>query len=242
MIHRGVRKHLPGVAGRLVTLLDKFTAPFWNHRFLFLWLVALAVLAGVWGFTSFYGPQYPRVPAYAWPFVPDSPLSTTAWLVAAVAIKLGWDKRATFGGKTWAFFANWAAMMNIKVGLWTVFVLLYYYGHFFGAGGLEAAFQWVLVASHAGMVGLAILLLRKAQALPPVGYIAILGLALLWDFMDYYFVDLFLPGSGITIFPNGVPTDPERIEVVALVSVALSLLSSAAVMGMMRRRGPPSAR
>lgn len=242
VIHRGVRRPLPRHLARLVVLIDRSAAPFWNHPVLFGLLVVLAVWAGIWGFTTFYGDQFARTPWYTWPFVPDSPLSTTAWLIAAVAVKLGWDRRGDRTGKAWAFFSNWAAMMNILVGLWTVFVLLYHRAHFFSAGGVADVFQGMLVVAHLGMVGLAVLLLRKQQALPILGYLGLLALAFLWVFMDYFFVDLFLPGSGIEIFPNGVPGHPETLRVVASVTIGLALFATAAVTMTMRYRGPPSER
>lgn len=242
VIHRGRRRPLPGLAGRLVALIDRLAAPFWNQPALFLLLVFLAVWAGIWGFTSFYGAQFAQAPWYTWLFIPDSPLSTTAWLVAATAIKLGWDRRPSLTGRSWAFFSNWVAMMNIMVGLWTVFVLGYHHEHFFAGGQEVAAFQWMLIIAHLGMVGLAVLLLRKVQALPALGYLAILFLAFLWVFMDYFFVDLFLHGSGTKIYPMGIPDHPATLRVVAGVTATLALLATAFVTVVMYRRGPPSAR
>ncbi len=226
----------------IVTALDKAIAPFWERWPLFLCLVAVAVWASVWGFDSFYGPQYGRVPWYAVPFVPDSPLSTASWIVAAFALKWGWDRRGATG-TAWTFFANWAAMMNAKVGVWTAFVILYFYDHFIGDGSApNVAFQWMLIVAHLGMVAFAVMLWRKMRALSATGYLLILALGLLWDFMDYFFVGIFLPGSGITIFPNGVPTDPGPIRSVAAVTVGLTLASTGLLALGMRLRGPVVAR
>lgn len=232
------RVALPGLLGRIVHLLDRAMAPFWSNPVLFLLLVGIAVWASVWGFTSFYGQQYGRVPSYAWPFVPDSPLSTSAWILAALVIKAGWDRHGP-ASSGWALFTNWAAMMNAKVGVWTAFAILYYDDHFFAGGLANDLFQWMLIVSHLGMVVFATMLVRKQRRLPLLGYAVVLALGLLWDFMDYWFVDLFLPGSGIAIFPAGIPRDPDRLAVLGPVTVTFTVLATLYVAVATRLRGPP---
>lgn len=233
----GARLKVQGALGRLVTMLDRAMAPFWNQPLLFLGLIGVAMWASIWGFISFYGPQYGRVPAYAIPFVPDSPLSTVTWIVSAIILKLGWDHHKRLGGVLTLFVA-WATVMNAKVGIWTGFVLLFYYDHFFAGDAWDQAFQWMLVGSHLGMVVFAVLLVRKQRRLPAVGYGLVLATVLLWDFMDYFFVPIFLPGSGIGIYPEGVPDDPGPLLVVAIVTVCLTLAAWLYLVLGVRWRGP----
>lgn len=85
------------------------------------WLLVLINLGGVaYGF-YYYGPQFGLTPAWLWPWVPDSPASVGLF---ALALALHQLKRPSQ-------VVDWLAFLaNIKVGLWTVFVLGYYDAHF----------------------------------------------------------------------------------------------------------------
>lgn len=236
----GASSRLPGALGRVVHGLDRALAPFWDNPLLYGLLVLAAVYAGIWGFSSFYGPQFARTPWWAWPFIPDSPGATTMWLLASIATKAGWDLGDGAWGRGWTFFGHLAIVLNAKVGLWTVFVLFFYYDHFFTGSTAHVVLEWVLVVAHLGMVPFALLLFRKLRRLPTVGYLGILGLSLLGDFVDYALVPLFFPESGWTFFPNGVPAAPEwKLHIVALVTIALGVAATTALAWGMRMRGPP---
>lgn len=233
---------LPGPWGAHAARLDRLLAYFWNDARWFAAFIALAVASALWGYLSFYGPQFSRVPWYAWLFVPDSPFALTLWIAAAFAVRRAWDRRPGVLGVALAFLAAWAAAVNIKVGVWTPFILLYYPDSFFVGGLGRQSFQVLLLVAHLGMVVYALFLLRKMRALPAWAYVGVLGLLFLWDFMDYFFVDLFLTGSGIRIYPAGIPDDPGRLLVTTLVTVSLSVASALAVWVGVRLRGPPSPR
>jgi uncharacterized membrane protein YpjA len=85
------------------------------------WTLVLVNLGGVaYGFV-YYGPQFGITPAWLWPWVPDSPASVGFF---ALAIALHQLKRPSH-------LVDWLAVLaNVKVGLWTGFVLLYYDAHF----------------------------------------------------------------------------------------------------------------
>lgn len=236
------RARLPGSIRRGVAWVDGVLAWCWNTPVVFAALVLAAVVSAVWGYVSFYGPQYPTVPWYLWPFVPDSPFALTLWLGAAFALRYGWDRSEGLLGPLVAFMAAWAAAMNIKIGVWTPFIQLFYSEVFFAGGLDKQAFQGLLLVAHVGMVAFALLLLRRMRALPAIAYVFVLALLFLWDFMDYFFVALFLPGSGITVYPLGIPSDVHRLIITTGVTIALSLLSALAVWTMIRLRGPPSPR
>jgi uncharacterized membrane protein YpjA len=85
------------------------------------WLLVLVNLGGVaYGFL-YYGPQFGVTPWYLWGFVPDSPLSTGFFALALVLHRMRRPSQVV----------DWLAFVaNIKVGLWTGYVLLHYDAHF----------------------------------------------------------------------------------------------------------------
>lgn len=236
------RVRLPHGLQKIGGALDRLLAWSWNTPAVFAALVLAAVVSAVWGYVTFYGPQYPGVPWYLWLFVPDSPFALTLWIAAAFAVKAGWDRLPGKTGPAVALLAAWAAAVNVKIGLWTPFILLFYSDVFFAAAPGKQAFQVLLLVAHAGMVGLALLLLRKMRALPAVGYVAVLALLFLWDFMDYFFVGFFFPESGITVYPLGITAQPTRLMVTMVVTMGLSVFCALGVWAGVRLRGPPSTR
>lgn len=87
-------------------------------------LLALLVLVNLGGVAYgfyYYGRQFELTPTWLWPWVPDSPLSV-GFFALAMALRLR---------GTPSQLVDWLAFVaNVKVGLWTGFVLLYYSGHF----------------------------------------------------------------------------------------------------------------
>lgn len=113
-----------------------------------LWAVVLANLAGsAFGF-FYYLPQFAEVSPALWVFVADSPIATLSIAVALIARRFGCGNRLLDG---FAFVAN------VKYGLWTCFVLLFYSTEFMQVASrpmylflffshLAMAFQVILVA------------------------------------------------------------------------------------------------
>jgi uncharacterized membrane protein YpjA len=221
--------------------VDRLLGAFWEHPVLFGLLVIAALVSAVWGYVSFYGPQYSRVPWGLWLFVPDSPFALTLWLVAVLLLKSGLDRSPATSGAVVAFVVAWAAAVNVKIALWTPYVLLFYADVFFMGSPANQAFQVLLLVAHVGMVGYALLLMRRVRALPAAAFVGVLALLFLWDFMDYFFVGLFMPESGVRVYPIGIPPDG-RLVLTQAVTLGLSLFSALFVWVGVRLRGPPAPR
>src|SRR5581483_11428884 len=102
-----------------------------------------------WGWTVYYAGQLDRTPWWGRLWVPDSPNAVFVFAVALI-LYLG---RLRFAG--WDLLA-W--IVNIKVGLWTSFVLLYYYKEFFTYDPAYANLRWWLFVLHVGMIAQAFVL------------------------------------------------------------------------------------
>jgi uncharacterized membrane protein YpjA len=102
-------------------------------------LVAINLSSAVIGYLYWYGDVLLGAPWWAWPFVPDSPLSASLWAAALLAL---------YYGRTWSFLVLLAITGSMKYGLWTPWFWFVNYltrGEFH----LEAA---VMTLSHLGMV------------------------------------------------------------------------------------------
>lgn len=159
----------------------------------------------VWyGWTDYYAGQFAVTPWYLWPLVSDSP---NAVLLFALSMILRQLRRGNHVLDLIAFMAN------IKVGLWTVFVLLYYYDEFFAT---ESTLRWILFVLHAGMVAQAFALYRGLAATPSrTTTLVVVGAAFAGhDLVDY--------GLGTHPF---LPERPDSI--VIGVTVGLTALATA---------------
>lgn len=167
------------------------------------WPLILMNAWGVWyGWTDYYDVQFSQTHPLLWPLVSDSP---NAVLLFAVVLFLNQFQLR------WAFLDLLAWAANIKIGLWSVFVLLYYYEGFFS---VDPGLRWFLFWLHVGMVGQSLLLVHALRARPP-GYVsfALVGLWLLvGDWVDY---------GPLRIHPY-LPSPPTPL--VVLVTVLLSIL------------------
>lgn len=141
------------------------------------WPLLVGNLIAVWyGWTDYYAAQLATTPRYLWPFVPDSPNAVLTY-VAVLVLQQLFRRR-------YAWLDLLAFVENIKVGLWTVFVLLYYYQEFFSD---HPTLRWTLFWLHVGMIGQAFSLHRELRTSPPswTAY----GLVALWfvvhDALDY---------------------------------------------------------
>ena len=143
------------------------------------WLVVAINLAGTaFGFW-YYLPQFSRTPPEMWLFVPDSPVAT---LLIAGAFALWAMDRANDTLTALAFFGN------IKLGLWTPWVLVMFADAFLEFTALPMyAF---LLFSHLAMVVQAFVLHRITDF--PLSAV---GIATLWYTVDLT-VDYFVPVVG----------------------------------------------
>ena len=150
-----------------------------NLGYRLVWLVVGINLAGTaFGFW-YYRHQFARTPVEMWAFVPDSPLAT---LFIALAFGLWAAGRQSDTLTTLAFFGN------IKLGLWTPWVLVVFAEEFLAFTSVPLyAF---LLGSHLSMVIQAFVLHRITEF--PVRAVAI---ALAWYTVDLT-VDYFVPIIG----------------------------------------------
>lgn len=144
-----------------------------------IWVIVAINLAGTaFGFW-YYRAQLGRTWIVGWPFVPDSPIATL-FIAAAFAVwALG---RRNEYLNTLAFYGN------IKLGLWTPWVLVAFADRFLVINPLPM--YTFLVVSHLGMVVQAFLIHRISEF--PLKAI---GFALAWYTVDLTF-DYFFPVFG----------------------------------------------
>ena len=161
------------------------------------WMMTLVIitclLVGGWGFYAYYGPQFAWIGLdnwYVYPFVPDCPLFVYLFALVMIGRYLKIEHPV---------FTAFVALGNIKYGIWTIFVLFYYYDRFFGGG--EAGFRSIILFLHVGMIPLGILLWRTTPRLTAPQYAGILGAFLVFDYFDYFFTDAY------QIYPVGLPND-----------------------------------
>lgn len=156
------------------------------------WAIVAINLAGTaFGFW-YYRFQFSGTPLAIWPWVPDSPLAT---LFIAASLALWKLDRGSELVDMLAFFGN------VKLGLWTPFVLLSFNDAFLAQTPLPM-YAFLLV-SHLGMVAQAFLIHRYSDfSIPAV------AAALAWYSFDLS-VDYFVPILGEphhTVLPFSDPT------------------------------------
>lgn len=170
------------------------------------------LLAVYWGWTDYYAPQLRRTPIEWWIFVPDSPNAVLSFAAVLLLYQVQRRRYAVLDLLAW--------VLNIKVGLWTAFVLLYYYEGFFPPE--RAALQWFLFALHIGMVAQSFVLHRDLRLGRPsaMAYGVVTAWVAIGDLLDY-FLPLRTCGNrpGIGIHPC-MPGEP--MPVVGTVTMLLS--------------------
>ncbi|MHB8171063.1 MAG: DUF1405 domain-containing protein [Thermincolia bacterium] len=129
-------------------------------------------MGSIYGY-YWYRYQLAETPWYLWPLIPDSPLSSTLFMVAMYF----WLK-----GKLNPVFGLLAFLMVIKYGIWAVVINL----HYWYITGVFTFENWMLTLSHAGMALEGYLFLRDYSFGRWALYIAGLWLVI-QDFADYLF-------------------------------------------------------
>jgi len=173
------------------------------------WLVVAINIAGTaFGFW-YYRAQFDATPVEMWLFVPDSPMAT---LFIAGAFALWAVGRANDTLTALAFFGN------IKLGLWTPWVLVVFAEEFLVFTSLPL-YAFLLV-SHLAMVVQAFVLHRITDF--PIRAV---GLAVLWYTVDLT-VDYFIPIVGE---PHHTAIPLARDTPIALEATAFQLAAWAAV-------------
>ncbi len=171
-------------------------------------LVAAINLIGTYFGFLYYDYMFKNVPWQLWPVVPDSP---TATLLFAIALLL------LLAGKKTNYLSFLASASVIKYGLWTMFVIVYFPGHF-----LTPAYAWfyyLMFFLHFGMVVQPVLLYRTIERRR-----IYLVITLAWFFTNDFFDYALNTGP---LAARGLP-----LGVVSAVTVALSLASALAIYGL----------
>jgi uncharacterized membrane protein YpjA len=125
-----------------------------------------------------------------------------------------------------------AWILNIKVGLWSAFVLLYWYDDFFDH---DAGLRWALFWLHLGMVAQAFVLHHEMRTRPPgrTAFIIVAALVGLDVVLDY----------GFGHHPDTLPPDGTTYgfaSVVGLVTTALTLACFALALKLYPPRRSPN--
>lgn len=188
--------------------------------------VALAVgnlVAVWWGWTIYYAGHFARTDWYLAPFVSDSP---NAVLTFAVALIL-----AQFGIR-WAWLDLLAWILNIKVGLWTAFVLLWKFEEFFAT---DTALRWLLFWLHWGMVAQVFVLHHDLRARRPGRWAfgLVFAVVVLDVLLDYW------PGLSNHPFVHGGPYDFLSVLGIGTIAITAATLAAAALLYRPCRRGEP---
>lgn len=177
-------------------------------------IVAINLLGTAFGFW-YYRFQFAGTPILMWPWVPDSPLAT---LFMALSLALWKLDRPSEVVNAFAFFGN------VKLGLWTPYVLVTFNDAFLAINPLPMyAF---LLGSHLAMVAQAFLIHRYSDFSIPA-----IAVTLAWYTFDLT-VDYFVPllgGPHHTALPFVDPTAVElagnttAFRVAALGAVVLTI-------------------
>ncbi len=155
---------------------EGFVDQYFSRRLLLL-LVAVNLGGTLFGF-YYYIPQLSETPLHLWPLVPNSPLATI-FFASSLLLILREGLESSLGLKNILY--GLAFIGNVKYGLWTVFVLLYFMPEFMSIH--STPMYLMLILSHIGMFLQAFILLRYIHVdrlqLIPLTYV------LFNDFMDY---------------------------------------------------------
>ena len=136
-------------------------------------LFLASIIGTAFGF-HYYEWQLRTSPVYYWPLIPDSPVFTLMYVLVLAAYSVG--RRSNL-------FDTFTFIGLNKIGIWTLFVLLYDFDYYFSPG--TWVFRSVLFLLHIGMILCALTLVKdmKRPTFTMMGLI--LGVFLVLDYFDY---------------------------------------------------------
>ena len=143
------------------------------RRDVLLLLVGFNAVGTIWGLV-WYREQLAQTPWYFWPLTPDCPLTSLFFLLF-----LWWVRQ----GDAWQPGAKsviaWIAVLgSLKYSVWTVLVLGQY---ILSPGSQPDGQDWMLVASHLGLLAEGLVYRRQLPAFPQM-----YGLAMTWFLTNDY--------------------------------------------------------
>lgn len=167
-----------------------------------IFVLVSCIIGTLFGFYYYLG-QFEITPLYLWFFVPDSPFFTFMYVIILLFYSSGMRSNT---------FDVFTFIGLNKVGIWTIFVLFWNYNYYFSPDTRD--FRFVILLLHAGMILVALTLLKEMRKLKLRGYLLIFGFFVVSDFFDY--------------FIGTHPIIPEQsINVVMWVTFALTIMTSA---------------
>lgn len=131
------------------------------------------IIGTLFGFYYYLG-QFEITPVYLWFFVPDSPFFTFMYVIILLFYSFGMRSNA---------FDVFAFIGLNKVGIWTIFVLLWNHDYYFSLQTRD--FRFVILLLHVGMILVALTLLKEMKKLNKWEYLLIFGFFVVSDFFDY---------------------------------------------------------
>ena len=139
-------------------------------------LLGFNAIGTIWGFI-WYKDQLAATPWYFWPLAPDCPLTSLCFFIFLWEVRKGKAWR-----QGWQAAVSWIAVLgSAKYGIWTVVVLGQY---ILQPGSQPDGQDWMLVASHLGLLAEGLLFRRYLPKLP-----AMYGAAMVWfltnDYVDW---------------------------------------------------------
>ena len=165
-------------------------------------ILVSCIIGTLFGFYYYQG-QFAVSPVQLWFFIPDSPFFTLMYVLALFFY--------SFGKRSNTFDVFTFIGLN-KVGIWTIFVLLWNHEYYFSPETRN--YRFVLILLHIGMILVALTLLKEMEKLNFTGYMFIFGFFIVSDFFDYVI--------------GTHPVIPlESVPVVMWVTIALSIITSA---------------
>lgn len=196
---------VPEKRGGWTGYLDDFTRLLLKPPLIWI-LIGTNILGSIYGY-YWYHRQLGETPVYFWPFVPDSPLSTTLLVISLILI---------FYGRKNPALHILACASVIKYGAWAMFVI----AHYWSISGVTSAEEVMLFVSHLGMLAEGLLFLRVVAV---TGYQMIP--AMLWlvtnDVLDYKL------GIHPYLFDNSqLPAAQVTAVILTLFNIVLILKSS----------------
>lgn len=132
------------------------------------------IIGTLYGFYYYLG-QFEITPVFLWFFVPDSPFFTFMYVIALVFY--------SFGMRSNTFDAFTFIGLN-KIGIWTIFVLLWNYDYYFSQETRD--FRFIILLLHVGMILVALTLLKEMNKLNLSRYLLLFGFFVASDFFDYF--------------------------------------------------------
>lgn len=182
-------------------------------------VAAINFLGTLFGF-YYYLPQFQSTPVHLWVFVSDSPIATFA---------IGLSLVLYIHDKKWPGLDVFAFVANFKYGLWTVFVLIYYFETFWSVNSIPMYI--FLLVSHFLMFVQAFLVLEHAEWSFKALVISVTWF-LLNDTLDY-----FLDIHPTLFVEHSHPISPAMLAAYTLTILGLScyLLTRSSLSGRLRQ-------